>query len=94
MTPRQILPEQCVETRVKELREERGLSQEQLARLLGVTRQTIIAIEKGKYLPSLPLALLLARVFQVRVEDLFLLREECHPQTGVNGGQGREAGSL
>jgi putative transcriptional regulator len=49
------------------------LSQAELGDALGVSRQTIIAIEKGRYLPSLPLALSMARYFSVRVEDLFSL---------------------
>ena len=80
MTPKQLVPEECIEVRLRPLREASGLSQEELARKVGVSRQTIIAIERGKYLPSLPLALLLARVFSVRVEELFRLREECLPR--------------
>jgi putative transcriptional regulator len=49
------------------------LTQQQLADRIGVTRQTIISIEKGKYKPSVELALRLARTFGVRVEDLFTL---------------------
>ena len=49
------------------------MTQQALADHVGVTRQTIIAIESGKYAPSLPLAIKLARVFDVRVEDLFAL---------------------
>ena len=48
-----------------------GMTQQELARRAGVTRQTIISIEKGKFRPSVELALLLARVFGVTVEDLF-----------------------
>lgn len=55
-----------------------GLTQEQLAERVGVSRQTIISIETGRYSPSLPLALRLARVFTCTVEDLFQL-EEVHP---------------
>jgi len=44
--------------------------------MLKVTRQTIISIEKGKYNPSLPLALKMARIFHARVEDVFLLDED------------------
>lgn len=51
------------------------MTQEELAFLVGVTRQTIISIEQGKYVASLPLALKLAKVFGVRVEDLFRLKE-------------------
>jgi putative transcriptional regulator len=50
-----------------------GSTQQELADRLGVTRQTIHAIEKGRYAPSVGLALRLARLFGVRVEDLFIL---------------------
>ena len=56
---------------VRELRTERGLSQGDLARALGVSRQTIISIEKGRYVPSLPLAISLARYFDKAVEEVF-----------------------
>ncbi len=52
-----------------------GMTQQQLADRVGVTRQTIISIEKGKYRPSIELALLLARVFAVPVEALFRLKD-------------------
>ncbi len=52
------------------------MTQEELASLVGVTRQTIISIEQGKYIASLPLALKMASIFEVRVEDLFSLDEE------------------
>ncbi|MPW40051.1 helix-turn-helix domain-containing protein [Thermococcus sp. 101 C5] len=61
-----------MKNRLRELREERGLTQEELARALGVTRQTIIAIEKGKYDPSLRLAFKIARLFNVKIEDIFI----------------------
>jgi len=57
---------------LRKLREERGLTQEELAKALGVTRQTIIAIEKGRYDPSLRLAFKIARFFGVKIEDVFL----------------------
>ena len=50
---------------------ERGFSQQALADELGVSRQTIISLEKGRYDPSLPLAFKLAEVFGCRIEDLF-----------------------
>ena len=53
-----------------------GLTQEELATRLGVTRQTIFSIEKGKYTPSVALALGLAEVFDVSVEALFQLNKE------------------
>ena len=49
------------------------MTQEELARRVGVTRQTIIAIESGKYAPSLPLAMKMARVFGRSVEEVFEL---------------------
>ena len=62
--------------RLKVARAEKNLSQEQLALLAGVTRQTISSIETGQYNPSALLALLLARRLDKRVEDLFYLEEE------------------
>jgi putative transcriptional regulator len=56
---------------VRELRTERGLSQGQLASVMGVSRQTINSIEQDRYTPSLPLALALARFFQTSVEAMF-----------------------
>lgn len=52
-------------------RGERSWSQAHLAELLGVSRQTVISIERGRFDPSLPLAFRLARVFECRIEDLF-----------------------
>lgn len=57
--------------RVSELRSAAGLSQGQLGKALGVSRQTINSIETGRYTPSLPLALALARYFQRSVEEMF-----------------------
>ncbi len=56
---------------VRSRRLERGLSQAELAQALGVSRQTINSIETGKYIPSLPLALALARAFDSTVEEIF-----------------------
>ena len=61
---------------VRQRRTARGLSQGSLGDALGVSRQTINAIETGRYLPSLPLAIGLARFFDASVEDLF------HPEPG------------
>ena len=62
--------------RVRRLRFDNGeMTQQQLATLVGVTRQTIIAIEAGKYAPSLPLAFRLAGAFGVRIEDVFGFEE-------------------
>jgi len=56
---------------VRELRTARSLSQGDLAKALSVSRQTIISIEKGRYVPSLPLAISLARYFDKAVEEVF-----------------------
>lgn len=56
---------------VAELRRQRGLSQEALARAAGVSRQTIISIEKGRYAPSLALAFTLAEFFGTTIEVMF-----------------------
>ena len=60
-----------MENVVRELRADSGLSQAQLAAARGVSRQTINAIETGRYLPSLPLAMALARHFGRAVEEVF-----------------------
>ena len=57
--------------RVRELRTEKGLSQGELAAAVDVSRQTINSIEQERYLPSLPLALALARYFGTTVEEMF-----------------------
>ena len=64
--------------RLKEHREAKGWSQGELARRLGVSRQTINAVETDKYDPSLPLALRMARLFGVAVPDLFI--DDWQPQ--------------
>jgi len=64
-----------VKNKVKELRATRNMSQEQLAEKVGVTRQTILYLEKGTYNPSLKLAMKIAQVFDVKVEALFALDE-------------------
>ena len=62
-----------LENRLKEIRLERGLTQENLAHTVGVTRQTIIAVEKSKFVPSVRLALELARALEVGVHEIFWL---------------------
>lgn len=57
-------------------RTDKGITQEELAIALGVTRQTIIAIEKGNYTPSVLLALRVAKFFNVKVEDIFQLKND------------------
>jgi putative transcriptional regulator len=60
-----------VTNRVYELRTKRNVTQEELASAVGVTRQTVIAIERGNYTPSVALALSLARYFNTTVEKVF-----------------------
>lgn len=60
---------------IKALRKARGLRQEDLAELLGVSRQTIIAMENDKYDPSLALAMRLARLLETTVEAIFQLED-------------------
>lgn len=60
-----------MKNRIKLLRVERDLSQAQLADELGVARQTVVALEAGKYAPSLPLAFKISRLFHKSVEEIF-----------------------
>ena len=62
--------------RMEERRKAQGMTQQQLAALLGVSRQTIISLESGKYNPSILLAHKIAQTFGVRIEDIFLFEEE------------------
>lgn len=64
-----------MKNKIKELRRAKGYRQEDLAAALGVSRQTIIAIENNKYNPTLELAMKLARHLQTTVEDLFTLED-------------------
>ncbi|MFC1530826.1 helix-turn-helix transcriptional regulator [Gemmatimonadota bacterium] len=63
----------AVHNRVKALRSERHWTQEQLARRVGVSRQSINSIERGRYVPSLSLALKFARVFECPTDEIFTL---------------------
>jgi len=65
-----------VRNRIRMLREDAGRTQAELARSVGVTRQTLIAIEQGRYSPSLELAFQLARAFGVGLDDVFEYPEE------------------
>ncbi len=65
---------QKIENIVNTLRTERGLTQEELAEGISVSRQTVIAIEKGDYTPSVLLALKIAAFFKKPVEDIFTVR--------------------
>ena len=65
-----------VSNHLKEFRIKANLTQEELAKNVGVSRQSIISIERGHYIPSLPLALQFAHLFKCSIEDLFQLKEE------------------
>ena len=64
-----------MKNRLYNLRKNHKYTQEELAKKLGVTRQTIISIEQGKYIASLPLALKMANIFEVPLEQIFDLEE-------------------
>ncbi len=65
-----------MKNRIAELRKNRHMTQQDLADLLGVTRQTIISLEGGRYNPSIILAFKLARMFDMHIEDIFIYGEE------------------
>ena len=61
---------------LEDLRKEKSLNQEELANILGVSRQTIISLEKGKYNPSILLAFRIAKYFKKTIEEIFIYEEE------------------
>lgn len=65
-----------METRIQELRKANKISQAELADEMGVTRQTIISLEKGRYNASLELAFKIARYFGKTIEEVFILEED------------------
>jgi len=65
-----------MKNKLKVLRAENNMSQEDLAKKLNVSRQTINAIERQKYDPSLPLAIKISRLFEKKVEEIFILEDE------------------
>jgi len=66
-----------MKNQLEELRRQRAIRQEDLAQALGVSRQTVISLEKGKYNPSLALAFKLARYFNLSIEDIFDDSDDC-----------------
>ena len=68
-----------MKNRLEEIRKARGLRQEELARALSVSRQTISALEKGRYNPSILLAFKIARYFGLTIEEIFIYEEEGEP---------------
>ena len=75
-----------VRTRIKELRARYDLTQEDLAKKIGVRRETILFIEKGNYNPSLKLAHDIAKALQTTIDDLFIF-EESNPASTSKGRQ-------
>lgn len=75
MLGKKVRKKEVVVNRVRELREGQGLTQQDLAHRAGVSRQSIISIERGRYVPSLALALRMARIFACSTDDLFNLEE-------------------
>ncbi len=65
-----------MKNRVRELRKLQGLTQEELGEIIGVSRQTINAIEKEKFDPSLPTAFKMAKLFKIPIESFFLFFED------------------
>ncbi len=68
-----------MKNRLEEIRKARGLRQEELARELSVSRQTISSLEKGRYNPSILLAFKIARYFGLTIEEIFIYEEEKEP---------------
>ena len=65
-----------MKNRIEEIRKERGILQDELARILGVSRQTISSLENGRYNPSILLAYKIARYFDMTIEDVFVFEEK------------------
>ena len=65
-----------MKNRIEEIRTERGIRQEELAKQLGVSRQTISSLENGRYNPSILLAYKIARAFGLSIEEVFIFEEE------------------
>ncbi len=77
-----------VQNRIRKLRFDKGeMTQQELASKAGVTRQTIITIENGRYCPSLKLAFKIAGAFGMRIEDVFIYPDQGNPASGTSGEQ-------
>ena len=64
-----------MKNRIEEIRKEKGLNQEELAKMMGVSRQTISSLENGRYNPSILLAYKIAKYFDMHIEDVFIFEE-------------------
>ena len=67
-----------MKNRIEEIRKERGILQEEFAKALGVSRQTISSLENGRYNPSIMLAYKIARYFDMTIEEVFVFEEEAY----------------
>ena len=65
-----------MKNKIEEIRKERGIRQEEFAKAMGVSRQTISSLENGRYNPSITLAYKIARYFEMTIEDVFVFEEE------------------
>ena len=65
-----------MKNRIEEIRKERGVRQEEFARSMGVSRQTISSLENGRYNPSIMLAYKIAKYFEMTIEEVFIFEEE------------------
>ncbi len=65
-----------MKNRIEEIRNNKGIRQEELAKMLGVSRQTISSLENGRYNPSIMLAHKLAKLFGLSIEEIFIFEEE------------------
>lgn len=65
-----------MKNRIEEIRKEKGIKQEDFAKLMGVSRQTISSLETGKYNPSIFLAYKIAKFFEMTIEEVFIFDEE------------------
>ena len=63
--------------RIEEIRKERGIRQEEFAKSMGVSRQTISSLENGRYNPSILLAYKIANYFEMTIEEVFIFEEDC-----------------
>ena len=65
-----------MKNRIEEIRKERGIRQEEFAKLMGVSRQTISSLETGRYNPSIFLAYKIAKFFEMTIEEVFIFEDE------------------
>lgn len=65
-----------MKNRLEEIRKQKGITQEELAKILEVSRQTVGSLENGRYNPSIILAFKIARYFEMAIEDIFIYEEE------------------